>query len=48
MNSDILRRVPAIQEFFNIEPDKEYDEVDLFADGAMQANDITMVYISRK
>lgn len=25
-----------------------YDEVDTFADGAMQADDITMVYISRK
>lgn len=25
-----------------------YDEVDAFADGAMQADDITMVYISRK
>ena len=25
-----------------------YDEVDHFADGEMQADDITMVYISRK
>ena len=25
-----------------------YDEVDAFADGEMQADDITMVYLSRK
>jgi len=56
--ADELLGDPRLYEMLNRNKDKSanvdafveamYQEVDLFADGAMQADDITMVYISRK
>lgn len=56
--ADELLGDPRLYEMLNRNKDKSanvdefveamYREVDLFADGAMQADDITMVYISRK
>lgn len=45
---DMLNRHKDISAEVDRFADCMYQEVDLFADGAMQADDITMVYISRK